>query len=205
MSDNSFDPGDHYALAGDKIVLTHEGDTTTLTFNDKGTGRECGACTLCCKLCPVPGAPLHKPAGVKCKHQRAGKGCSIYASRPFACRSWACRWLCDSETAGMPRPDRCHYVIDIKDDYVEMVQDDGTRHKIGVIQVWVDPAFRDAWKAPELRAYMLRMATDYRMATIIRFSSLVAITVFPPPLSEDRQWHEIIVAPSSTATRATAM
>ena len=91
----------------------------------------------------------------------------------------------------MPRPDRCHYVIDIKDDYVEMVQDDGTRHKIGVIQVWVDPAFRDAWKAPELRAYMLRMATDYRMATIIRFSSLVAITVFPPPLSEDRQWHEI--------------
>ena len=91
----------------------------------------------------------------------------------------------------MPRPDRCHYVIDIKDDYIEMVQDDGTRHRVGVIQIWVDPAFRDAHRRPELRAYILRMAVDHRMATIIRFSSMVAITIFPPPLSEDRQWHEI--------------
>ena len=90
----------------------------------------------------------------------------------------------------MPRPDRCHYVIDVIDDYIEMVHDDGKRERLGVIQVWVDPGFRDAYKAPELREYMLRMATEHRMATIIRYSSREALTIFPPPLCTDGQWHE---------------
>ena len=181
---------DVYDLAGDKMVLTHEGGKDVITFSDKGTGRECGGCTLCCKVTPVPGPPLHKPAGVRCNHQRTGKGCAIYKERPFACRSWACRWLIDREMAGMPRPDRCHYVVDIKDDYIEMLFQDGTRQRVGVIQIWVDPAFPDAYRRPELRAYMLRMALDHGMATIIRYSSAIAITIFPPPLASDGQWHE---------------
>jgi hypothetical protein len=180
-----------YELAGDRITLTHEEGRDVIHFGDKGTGRVCGSCTLCCKLTPVPGPPLHKLAGVRCKHVRTGKGCTIYSTRPMACRVWACRWLADRETAGMPRPDRCHYVIDVLEDYVEQVFDDGSRQRVGVVQVWCDPAFRDAWRAPELRAYMLRMAEQYRMATIIRFSSREAITVFPPPLAEDGEWHEI--------------
>jgi hypothetical protein len=108
------------------------------------------------------------------------------------CRVWACRWLADKETAGMPRPDRCHYVIDLTDDYVEMVpHDGGERRRIGVVQVWVDPAYRDAYRAPELRDYMLRMAKEHSMATIVRYSSREAVTIFPPPLSEDGEWHEI--------------
>lgn len=179
-------------LAGDKITLTHNPDgTSTVNYGEKGTGRQCSGCTACCKLPPIPGSPLHKPAGVRCKFARTGKGCSIYSSRPFACRTWACRWLADKETAGMPRPDRCHYVIDIEDDYIEMIDHrTGERTKLGVVQVWVDPAFRSAYKAPELRAYMLRMATEHRMATIIRYSSLEAVIVFPPPLCDDGQWHE---------------
>jgi len=181
-----------YQLAGERITLEHRADgTSTRRSSDKGTGRLCGSCTLCCKLPPIPGPPLHKPAGVKCQHARVGKGCSIYKTRPMACRVWACRWLADRETAGMPRPDRCHYVIDIQDDYIEQVHEDGTRHRCGVVQVWVDPAFRDAYRAPELRAYMLRMATEHSMATIIRYSSREAITIFPPPLCADGEWHEI--------------
>jgi Fe-S-cluster containining protein len=185
---------DVYNLAGDRITLTHAPDgTSTLHFSDKGTGRVCGGCTACCKLPPIPGPPLHKPAGVRCKHARTGKGCSIYSTRPMACRVWACRWLADKETAGMPRPDRAHYVIDIQEDYIEMVpHDGGPKQRVGVIQVWVDPAYRDAYKAPELRAYMLRMAVDHRMATIVRFSSREAVTIFPPPICEDRQWHEVL-------------
>jgi hypothetical protein len=176
-------------LAGDHITLTHGPDgNSTISFGDKGTGRVCGGCTLCCKLPPVPGPPLHKPAGVRCHHARTGKGCSIYATRPMACRTWACRWLADKETGGMPGPDRCHYVIDIQEDYIELVGD--TRQRMGVIQVWVDPAYRDAYRAPELRAYMLRMATEHHMATIVRYSSREAVTVFPPPLCDDGQWHE---------------
>ena len=37
--------------------------------------RQCGSCTLCCKLIPVE--ELHKAAGQRCQHVRAGKGCSI--------------------------------------------------------------------------------------------------------------------------------
>ena len=181
-----------YTLAGDRITLTHKADgTSTLSFSDQGTGRVCGGCTACCKLPPIPGPPLYKPAGVRCRHARTGKGCSIYATRPMPCRVWACRWLADKETAGMPRPDRCHYVIDIIEDYIELVPDGGgERQRVGVLQVWVDPAFRDAYKAPELRAYMLRMAAEHRMATIIRYSSREAFTIFPPPIAADGQWHE---------------
>jgi hypothetical protein len=178
-------------LAGDRITLTHDGDHDTIHFSDKGTGRVCGDCQLCCKLLPVPGAPLHKPANTRCQHQRTGKGCGIYATRPTACRVFACRWLADAECAGMKRPDRSHYVVDINPDYVEAVDNaTGQRTKIGVIQVWVDPHYRDAYRAPELRRYMLHIAERYRMATIVRYSSTEAFTVFPPPLASDGQWHE---------------
>jgi hypothetical protein len=181
----------YYEFAGDKIVLTHEEGRDVVTFGDTGTGRECGTCQLCCKVMPVAGPPLNKPAGVRCKHQRTGKGCGIYATRPLPCRVFACRWLADRETAGMPRPDRCHYVIDLKDDYVEQVLEDGTRTRIGVVQVWVDPHFRDSYRRPELRAYMLRIAERCGQGTIVRFSSREAITIFPPPLCADGEWHEI--------------
>lgn len=180
-------------LAGDRITVERNANgDDVISFGDKGTGRLCGSCSLCCKLLPVPGPPLHKVAGVRCKHVKVGKGCAIYAARPMACRAFACRWLADRDTAGMPRPDRCHYVIDIANDYVEAVDHaTGERTRIGVIQVWVDPAFRDAYHDPALRAYMLRMAERFGWATIVRYSSREAITVFPPPLADDRQWHEM--------------
>lgn len=171
-----------------KIVEGSNG-TTTITFDDVGTGRVCGSCTACCKLVPVP--TIGKQAGVKCQHQRFGKGCMIYADRPFACRTWACRWLADPDTAGMPRPDRCHYVIDMTWDYVTMTEDGtGKVTNLPVIQVWVDPAFRDAYRAPELRAYMARMAEQYRAATIVRWSRRDAIVVFAPCLNSGGVWHE---------------
>jgi hypothetical protein len=182
---------DYYQLAGDKIVLEHEGGSSTLRFGDTGTGRVCGACSLCCKLLPVPGPPLNKPANTRCQHQKHSKGCAIYTKRPMPCRVFACRWLADRETAGMPRPDRCHYVIDIETDYVEAIDNaSGERRKIGVIQVWVDPAFPLAHRSPDLRAYMLRMAEQHGYATIIRYNSKDAFVVFPPPLATDHQWHE---------------
>jgi hypothetical protein len=179
-----------YDLAGDRMTV-HEGEdgVTTYSFDDKGTGRVCGTCTLCCKLLPLP--PLRKAAGDKCRHQKAGKGCTIYQTRPMACRTWACRWLADPDTAGMPRPDRCHYVIDSVWDYITMTpHEGGESHKIGVQQVWVDPAFRSAHKAPELRAFIEKVAERWGRATIIRWGSRDAVTVFAPCLSSDREWHE---------------
>lgn len=178
-------------LAGDHMTFHEDADGTAhFSFDDKGTGRNCGSCQLCCKLVPVP--PIQKPAGVRCQHARHNKGCTIYDRRPFACRAWSCRWLVDAETKGMPRPDRCHYVIDLEYDYITKVEhSSGAKAKIQVLQVWVDPAFPDAHRAPELRAYMLRLAERHGIATIVRFNSREAITVVPPPLTVEKEWLEI--------------
>lgn len=53
-------------------------------------GRECGNCTLCCKVIGVP--EIDKPRGQWCKHCDSGKGCEVYFFRPAACREWFCGW-----------------------------------------------------------------------------------------------------------------
>jgi len=181
----------YYEFVGEKVVLEHRDGQDVLTFGDKGTGRVCGSCSLCCKLLPIPGPPLHKAANTRCKHQKAWKGCGIYATRPMPCRAFACRWLADRETAGLSRPDRSHCVIDAEADYIETIDNaTGERTRVGVIQIWCDPAFPDAHRAPDMRAYMERIAEQYRYATIVRYNSTEAFVVFPPSLSSDRQWHE---------------
>ncbi len=47
------------------------------------------------------------------------------------------------------------FVIDCLDDYITAHNPEtNERHKVGAYQVWVDPAFPDARRAPELRAWM---------------------------------------------------
>lgn len=153
--------------------------------------RTCGDCQLCCKLVPVKG--LGKPAGVRCKHQKYGKGCMVYhrPGMPPECAIWTCRWLVNDDTADLPRPDRSHYVIDLIPDYITVVNDDtGEKQNVEVVQVWVDPKYPDAHHDPALRAYMRRRG-DEGKATIVRFDNKVATVVFPPQLSHDHQWHDV--------------
>lgn len=91
----------------------------------------------------------------------------------------------------MPRPDRCHYVIDMLLDMGRIVNNEtGEVEPFDCLQIWVDPAFPDAKDDPHLRAYMLRMATEHGWPTLLRWSTRVATSVWPPPLCADRQWHE---------------
>ena len=54
--------------------------------------RQCGSCSLCCKLPSV--RDFNKPIDTWCSHCRPGKGgCSIYADRPNRCRAFVCGWL----------------------------------------------------------------------------------------------------------------
>jgi hypothetical protein len=53
--------------------------------------RQCGSCTLCCKLLAIPA--LDKPPGEWCRYCVPGLGCSIYDQRPDVCRIFACQWL----------------------------------------------------------------------------------------------------------------
>jgi hypothetical protein len=148
-------------------------------------GRSCGSCKLCCTLLPVDLPEGKKPANVKCRHL-CSKGCSIYENRPTPCEYWSCRWLFDEATADLHRPDKCGYVID---SMLDTILADG--EPVEVVQVWVDPARRDAHRDPRLRAYLMWIAETYRMPAIIRWSSSEGIVLIAPPLSKENEWLEI--------------
>jgi len=139
--------------------------------------RQCGGCTLCCKLLPVK--ELAKAAGERCRHQRTGKGCAVYHTdqMPFSCHFWNCRWLVNDDTADLSRPDRTHYVIDIMPDYVT-VEDNVTGEKtnVEVIQIWCDPLHPHAHRDPALRRYIERRAAEGKI-TLVRYNQKDAISI----------------------------
>jgi len=164
--------------------------------------RECGGCTLCCKLVPVhhgaqvngvdmPGS-WHKAAGERCRHQRTGKGCAVYRKPgfPACCALWNCRWLVGDGTENLRRPDRSHYVLDVMPDYVTVFDDDPDKGApIEVVQIWIDPKYPDAHEDPALRDYLNELGKK-NVAAIIRYNSDTAFVLFPPSMSSDGEWHE---------------
>jgi len=177
--------------------------------------RECGSCQLCCKLMPMQPESqervqrltgnmieagmaepqdffnmtpaFEKPAGERCQHQKHGKGCAIYAKRPFGCRIWSCRWLVAHNVEGLKRPDQGHYVVDLMPDTIQMDMQDGDGlQKYAVMQVWLDPKYPDAHRDPGLRAYIQREGQP----AIIRYNAHDGFVLFPPITTTDNKWHE---------------
>ena len=54
--------------------------------------RECGDCTLCCKITKIDTPEFKKVAGPWCEHCNLGKGCRIYDERFEVCRDFVCLW-----------------------------------------------------------------------------------------------------------------
>jgi len=153
--------------------------------------RQCNDCQACCKLLPVP--PLQKRGGERCRHQKFGKGCTVYrtAKMPPECSIWNCRWLVNDDTDELSRPDRSHVVIDVMPDFVTVRDNEtGKTFPLEVVQVWCDPKHRDAHRDPALRAYLFRRALEGK-AAIIRYGSRDAVTLLAPPLNSDGEWHEV--------------
>jgi hypothetical protein len=93
--------------------------------------RQCGDCTLCCKLAAV--AEIGKAPGELCKHCEVGHGCRIYDSRPKACRAFECYFLINRSLREEWRPSKSRLVVIASPD----------RLRIGV---HVDPDRPGAWK-----------------------------------------------------------
>ena len=74
--------------------------------------RQCGDCSLCCKVLGIP--ELEKPKDVWCPNFAAGAGCRIYADRPPSCRNFACQWLTDLTMGPEWKPSVCKLVLDSK-------------------------------------------------------------------------------------------
>jgi hypothetical protein len=151
--------------------------------------RQCGDCQLCCKLLPVADAVLTKAAGSRCHHQAHHVGCRVYggAAMPSSCRLWNCAWLVDDDAAGLRRPDRSHYVIDVSPDFVTLQPNDGgPASQMPVLQIWIDPNHPDAHRDPALRDMLDRQ----HVAALVRSNSSDAFLLVPPSVAADSQWHE---------------
>ena len=67
---------------------------SVLDFDNKGEKRSCGSCYMCCTLMGVP--EIDKKDGEPCKYAKKGPckdACTIYETRPQACRDFECLWL----------------------------------------------------------------------------------------------------------------
>jgi hypothetical protein len=117
------------------------------------TERSCGDCSLCCKLPYVD--ELNKSIDTWCPHARPGRGgCSIYATRPAACRAFVCGWL---EGLSFPVgdewfPARCKMVI--------------SEVAAGPL-VTVDPAFPNAWRQEPYYSQILDWSRQARAQGLI--------------------------------------
>lgn len=148
------------------------------------TRRTCGDCQLCCRLLPT--SEIDKPALRRCPHQKHGVGCAIYARRPLSCQLWSCRWLVNDDTAELPRPDRSHYVIDIMPDFIVATEPGSDPVQVPVLQVWIDPAHRDAHRAPSFRRWLARQ----NVPALIRCGNRDGFVLVPPGRTGGRGWLE---------------
>lgn len=102
-------------------------------------GKDCGTCTLCCKLFPVP--ELDKPSGKWCRHIVQGRGCGIHETRPPVCRAFHCQWLYNPDLGPEWKPETAKFVLSIFP-------------KSNTLAVTVDPGFPHNWmKEPFLTQF----------------------------------------------------
>jgi hypothetical protein len=94
-------------------------------------GRECGSCTLCCKVYHVP--EIDKVAGKWCTHCKPGKGCAIHDTLPRQCADFNCLWRTEETLTPAWKPERAKMVLSIFP-------------QNGFIYVQVDPGAPSAWR-----------------------------------------------------------
>lgn len=96
------------------------------------TKRECGSCSLCCKVMEVPEV---KPRHDWCQHADPGHGCKIYRTRPEPCRAFHCEWLRDTHIAEYWFPAKSKIVINA-------IIENGKKY----VSFIVDPAYPNRWR-----------------------------------------------------------
>ena len=115
--------------------------------------RECGTCTLCCKVMAV--ATLSKPRGVWCDHALPGRGCGIYDTRPQDCRTFVCLWLRDESLGPDWKPEKSKMVL---------AHEEATGHML----VYLDPSTPRAWqRAPYMKRLTALMQAGLPLGRLV--------------------------------------
>jgi hypothetical protein len=73
--------------------------------------KNCGTCTLCCKVFDVDWLDKPKPAGRWCHHCKPGKGCAIWQSVPERCADYYCVWRLDPALGPEWKPERARFIL----------------------------------------------------------------------------------------------
>jgi hypothetical protein len=124
---------------------------------DLSSPRACGACSLCCKLLPI--AALGKPHDTWCPHCRPGAGgCTIYQTRPDACRTFDCLWLTDASFGEHWFPQKSKMVVQV----IEV--EDAAYDRF--VDVHVDRGAMDAWRRDPYAIDLRKMSA--RPRTLVR-------------------------------------
>ena len=128
--------------------------------------KNCGSCTLCCKLFPVP--ELGKPSGKWCRHIVQGRGCGIHGTRPPVCRAFNCQWLYNPDIGPEWKPETCKFVLSIYPDSNSLV-------------VTGDPGFPRNWAREPFFSELKRWAVAAleQGDCIIAFQGNVASAILP--------------------------
>jgi len=105
--------------------------------------RQCGDCSLCCKVLAI--AELEKPKDAWCPNFAPALGCRIYASRPPSCRDFACQWLTDPSMGPEWKPSVSKLVLDSKP---------------RLLVVHADPAVNKPWRLEPYNAVLKRLAAQ---------------------------------------------
>lgn len=120
-------------------------------------GRECGSCSLCCKVMTITYMDPPKAGGKWCSHCSPGKGCAIWQDRPQGCADFHCDWRKNAQLSDDWRPDRCGFVINKAAEHLPF-------------EIIVDPGRPDAWrKEPYYSALKgaCRIAAEKRQAMMV--------------------------------------
>lgn len=158
--------------------------------------RSCGGCQACCDVMPV--LEIGKPARTPCPNMICGPvssgktGCAIYETRPASCRYWSCAWLLLPEVLqdDALRPDRSHVIFDILMARTGLGTEDKVDDRFWSVNLWVDLAYPDAHRAPNVRKVIEFYARQSGIPTLARIGDR-AISIIAPCLASDGTWHEI--------------
>jgi len=105
--------------------------------------RECGECSLCCEIPPVPA--IKKPANHRC--QFWDKGCNLYPDHPGQCKTFLCLWMQNDKLPERLKPDQCGVMFEI-------------HREEKVVLALVDPFRPDAWQQSSVHRLIRRMVLD---------------------------------------------
>ena len=128
--------------------------------------RECGECTLCCKVMEVEA--LKKPAGKWCAHCTTSRGCGIYETRPEECRTFFCAWVMNHTFDEQWKPARSKFAV---------WSEAGNLN----LKVSVDPARPDAWRKEPYYSYFKKWVGERiaRGGKVVILNGKRAIAVLP--------------------------